>query len=343
VVIGVAWPFAGKDLFNEGIALARDEIVAAGGVLGRPLELVERDDGGSMPSAMRVAQHFSEDTRVMAVIGHRDSRITLATSVAYQYHGLLMLSPASTSARLTERGLTRVFSSVPRDTRFAQALVAHARREGLRRIVILFSKSDYGRSLSNAFELAAMRQGVSVIHRKSYHREDDLNLQALFKRWREYYQFDAILLAGRLPVAGELLQKIRQAGLTQPVLAGHELDNAWLFQVAGKAAEGTVVATVFSPDASRGGTPGFVARFRKKYGRAPDLWAAQAYDSLKLLAHAIEVAGTTRPDRVAAALRSGESWAGITGDYSFSEEGQVVGAAVFCRRAVGGRFVAIEK
>jgi branched-chain amino acid transport system substrate-binding protein len=68
----------------------------------------------------------------------------------------------------------------------------------------------------------------------------------------------------------------------------------------------------------------FDRAFSERYGKRPDAQAAQAYDALKLLAHAIQQAGTTAPSKVSQALRNTRDWIGVTGPHTFNQKGDVV-------------------
>jgi len=86
IVIGVAWPFeSNNSLFKEGVELAVKEINQAGGVEGRKVKLVLKDDRGSVAEGMAVAQSFVQERQVAAVIGHRNSFISIPAARIYEY------------------------------------------------------------------------------------------------------------------------------------------------------------------------------------------------------------------------------------------------------------------
>ncbi len=110
VRIALVWPFSVyHDLIGEGVKLAVDEINGRGGVVGRPLELVTEDDGAEVEKGLLLAETLAEDPRVMAVIGHCDSSVSLSVALVYEISNLIMFSPASTSPELTQKGYAYVF------------------------------------------------------------------------------------------------------------------------------------------------------------------------------------------------------------------------------------------
>ena len=86
----------------------------------------------------------------------------------------------------------------------------------------------------------------------------------------------------------------------------------------------------------------FVRAFQKRYGLLPDVWAAQGYDAVKVLAHAMEEAGTTVPEKVAEVLHSTKDWPGVTGLHTFDENGDVIGKGIVKKRVQNGKFEYLE-
>lgn len=333
IVIGAAAPWAlfeSKNLLWQGMEMAQDELNNAGGVLGRKIRLMKEDDEGTVSKARIVAQKFADDPDVVAIIGHYNSYNSIATSVMYEYYGIPMLSPASTAPRLTNRqGFTYVFRNVPTDDEIARRLAEFAKKRGYTRLITYFVNNDYGRELANAFEAHATELGCTIIDRLSY---DSVAQARYFRKdleyWKTNFEFDAIFLAGEVPKAGEIIAEARRMGIQAPILGGDGLDSRQLWEVGGNLVEGTIVGTFFHPDDPRPEVNEFDRAFSERYGKRPDAQAAQAYDALKLLAHAIQQAGTTAPSKVSQALRNTKNWLGVTGPHTFNQKGDVVGKSL---------------
>lgn len=339
--IGVAWPFAkAGDLFLEGVELAVEEINGAGGVLGRRLAIMAMDDEGSVTRGMEIAQSLAENPEVVAVIGHRNSFISLPTAEIYEKAGLLMLTPGSTAPELTQKGYRFVFRSIPSDDAIGRRLVHYAYRQGHRRMVIYYVDDAYGRGLANAIEDHATGAGIRIVDRISYY--GDLNdLKYLHEKWRAL-GFDGIFVAETIPHGAELIAKMREVGIQEPVMAGNALDSPALPEIAGEAAEGVVVGSVVNFQDERPIVQDFVRAFREKYGTFPNQWAAQGYDAVRLLAAAMEKAGTAEPAAVAETLRGMKSWPGVAGFHTYDESGDVDGELVVLKTVRQGMFVEIE-
>ena len=138
--------------YGKGMDLAVEELNAAGGVLGRPVRLLRMDDQGSVDHGRIVAQELGRNPDVVAVIGHLHSYVTVAAAPIYDLSGLLLVSATSTTPELTRQGYGRVFRTAFNDTRRGPADGAVRARPGYRRMVIYYSRDEYGRELANAFE-----------------------------------------------------------------------------------------------------------------------------------------------------------------------------------------------
>ncbi|HJW85633.1 MAG TPA: ABC transporter substrate-binding protein, partial [Candidatus Brocadiaceae bacterium] len=105
------------------------------------------------------------------------------------------------------------------------------------------------------------------------------------------------------------------------------LDAPCLREVAGDAAvEGTIFCTIAfqGTDGLTAPQTSFAERFNRKYCILPNAWTAQAYDTMMVLAYAMEVAGSTLPNKVAETLHFIQDWQGITGVYTFDEKGDIL-------------------
>jgi len=332
IVVGVAWPWAarGEVRYAEGLDMAVAEITAAGGVLGRRLVLRKEDDRESVDEGELVAQRLASDPGVAAVIGHLQSYVSVPASAIYDPSGLLMIAPTATDPELTARGYSRVFRATFTDAEVGRQMAEYAARRGYGRIGIYYIRSDYGRDLANAFEERANDLGIMIPVRQSYEPNDASGSESFgpaLRGWSEL-GLDAIFLAGEVPSAARAIVAARKAGVTVPVIGGDAMSSGELISVAGRAAEGTVVATAFHADEPRPEVRRFATAFRQRYGVAPDAGSALGYDVVRLLAAAIERAGTALPDSVAGALRSLRDWKGVTGSFTFDSAGNLVGRSI---------------
>ena len=341
ILIGVAWPFeTNNSLFREGVELAAAEINAGGGINGRLIRLLMKDDQASVTRGMAVAQSFAENTAVVAVIGHRSSTISIPASTIYEDAGLLMLSPASTAPRLTQRGYKNIFRNIPSDDEIAKQLASFALEQGHQRMVIYYVDTPYGLGLANSFEDHAQELGIMIVDRIT-HYGGLKSLDRLHQKWQAL-AFDGVFLAQVLPGGAEFIADAGYLGFEVPFIGGNALDSPLLGRIGGKSAEGTVIGTIFNPADPRDKVQTFIDSFYKKHQIMPSAYTAQGYDALKLLAAAIEKAGVPATARIAEALRAFNNQPGVAGYHIFAENGDAVGDLVVLKVVQGGELKVLK-
>ncbi|NBD25151.1 ABC transporter substrate-binding protein [Paenibacillus glycinis] len=336
ILVGVAWPFADRNEgFREGLELALDEINETG-VLGSKIRLLEKDDHSSVTDGLTIAQAFANDPKLTAVIGHRSSVVTVPAAQVYDHAGLPLIAPSSTAPGLTSAGLDRVFRTIPNDTQIGTTMAEYAHSKNYRNVAIFYTNDEYGRGLANSFEDGAKSLGMQTIDRLSDYK--DLNdLRRIADKWK-LLGCDAIFVAEVMPDGASFIADLRKAGLDVPVIGGDGLDSAALAGTAGAAAEGTVVASIFNPSAANDTVRQFVQHYKAKYGEEPGKLAAQGYDALKLLAYALDKAGSREPSKLTQALKETSSWQGASGLHSFDGNGDVRDMPIILKQVAGGKF-----
>lgn len=340
VVLAVAWPLKSvKGTLVDGAKLALDEINAKGGVLGgKKLKLLLKDDESSLTRGRLVAQEIANDPQVSAVIGHLNTYVAHPASQIYERAGIVMLTPGASGQKITESDNRMVFRGLPGNRDQGRQMGDYAAAQGYKNIAIYYIKNDYGVDLANYFEQRANELGINIIDRRSYNKEGDSHA-AIFADWVSFLKYDAIFLAGSLPEGAQILRDIRQSGIRQPVFAGVGLDSPELLRLGGSAIENTVVFSLYNPNRVENQVQAFNQAFQKRYGRSPDSTAAQGYDSVNLLAYAISTAKSRDPQKIAQVLRTTRGWAGVTGDHSFSEKGDLIAKRLAKSTVKNGQFV----
>lgn len=345
ILIGAASPWSEKrDLLWEGISMAADEINQGGGLLnGRKVSLVKGDDKGDLTTGQIVAQSFADNESIVAVIGHSSSYISVPVSIMYEYYGIVMVSPLSTGVKLTSQGYNKIFRNIPDDSIFGEKLAEFCHRQGFNNLLIYHVNDDYGRGLSNAFEISALANGLTVLDRSDY---DDLssarNFREDIKFWQDNYSFDAIFLAGVMPKAAEFILEARKMGVTVPIVGGDTMDDPRLIDIAGSSSDNVYAGTVFHPDFDYPAMHEFTEKFTKKYKKDPDIAATQGYEALRIIAEGIGKSNSTVPAEIASAIHNIKSFKGVTGELSFDKGGDVLGKPVIMKVVRNGKFVLVD-
>jgi branched-chain amino acid transport system substrate-binding protein len=311
--------------------LAVEEINAAGGIDGRPLELLQRDDYADPDSAVFVATDLYE-AGVSAVIGHLFSGTTLAAASVYNGgpDPVAAISPSSSSPDVSTAG-DYTFRICPSDIAHGAALARWAYDTlGLHRGAVLYLNDQYGRGIRQTFVKDFSRRG-GVLQSIDPYLGDIPHVGPYLDRLVKTGGADFLVVAGNRTEAEEILRQARRRGLTLPLLGGDGLEG---IEAAGALAEGVYLTSAYLPTLATAANKMFLQAYRKKFPTAglPNQPAAATYDAVYLLREVIGRAGTKRQAvrRELARVGSGApAFRGVTGIVAFDSRGDVPSQPVY--------------
>jgi branched-chain amino acid transport system substrate-binding protein len=317
VRIGFFMSITGRDAsFGEaslrGARLAVEGLNGAGGVLGRPVELVVEDDRSLAGESATAAKKLISRDRVVALVGECSSARTLEAASVAQAAGVPLVSPAATSPRVTGVG-DEIFRVCFTDSFQGRVIATFARRRlGLRRAALLVdSGAPYSVGLAQYFSKTFTALGGEIVASQNYlGGEADFRAQLTAIRAARP---DALFLPGYYVAAGLVARQARELGLKATLIGGDGFEAPQLLQIGGGALEGAYYATHFAAEASGRESKAFVDAFRGRWGADPNGLAALTYDAVRLVADAIGRAGTTDHASVRRALAGTRDFAGVTG------------------------------
>ena len=344
--IGLAGPFTDSvgAPMRRAAELAVEQANRSGGINGRPIELIVRDDFGNPDSAVNVAEAL-EAAGVVAVIGHIYSGTTLAAAPVYNdpRDPVVQISPSSTAPEVTAAG-AYTFRVCPSDLQYGAALARFtAGRLGLRRGTILYLNDDYGRGLRQAFARSFTQLGGTIDDTDPYlgaTPDVDAYLDRLARRKSSQF----IFLGGNLSEGETTLRAAASRKLRIPLLGGDGLEG---LENTGALAEGTYIANGYLASFPSPHNREFVSAYTDRYpGAAPPSQAAAAtYDIFFLLRRVIGQVGTDRHrirDAVAAIGSTAAAYDGVTGEIAFDEQGDVPKQRVVIGQVHNGQVIVVE-
>jgi branched-chain amino acid transport system substrate-binding protein len=324
--------------------LAAQEINAAGGIGGRPLELVLRDDYDDPDSAVLVAARFHASD-VVAVIGSVSSAPALSAAPTYNggSHPLIQLLPSAAVAALSDEG-PYTFRLCATDQAYGTFLAGFARSTlGAHRAAILYVNDEEGRELRQGFAGEFVRQGgdpPAAFPFAEGHPEVAEYLQLLRRAPRP----EVLLLAAGQGDGSALIRAARLALPGVELLGGTGLLG---IEAKDSLADGMYLAVGYLPWSLDVANRSFVQGYRKAYPDAgfPDQGAAAAYDGLHLLATA---SIGSRPDRArlqqalaeVGSARAG--YTGVIGPVRFDANGDLIEPRLRIGLVRGGRLMPVH-
>ena len=315
IKIGVSGPFTGGSAsmgvsMRDGVKLAVAEINKAGGVLGRQLVTVERDDEAKNEVGVQVTQELINKEHVAAAVGFINTGVALAATRFYQEAEIPVFDNVATGSAVTKQFLppdyenNYVFRNAANDTIQSAMIVDQAiDKQHFTKPAILADSTNYGQLGRQDLEAALAKKNIKPVTEEKFNIGDvDMTSQLLKAKSAGA---DSILTYGIGPELAQIANGMAKLGWKVPIVGSWTLSMATFIDNAGANGEGAVMPETFIQAGTTPKRKTFVESYQKAYNidRIPSpVSAAQGYDSIYLLAAAITQAGTTEGPKVRAAL-----------------------------------------
>ncbi len=326
----------------NGAQLAAKEINAAGGVLGRQINLIVHDTKYDMTVTAQVAKQFVEQDKVVAVVGFTDSDSVLASGPTIQAAGLPFIIAGATSPKLPAQIGDMLFFACFGDNVQAAVGAEYGFKNYGKNAYLLWDKGvEYTTLLGGYFKSRFTELGGTIVLEDTY-EDNATDFSAQIAKAKALPQQPDFYFISAMPYnVGPVVKQFRDAGLTGPIIGGDGYDTPDILSVAGPAAENVFFTTHALIDAT-GGTEGikkFIAAYKAEYGHDPEnAFAALGYDAMYLLADAIKRAGSTDAPAIKKALESTSNFPGITGAITLSADAHIPRKGVTMIAIKDGKF-----
>jgi branched-chain amino acid transport system substrate-binding protein len=306
---------------DEGARLALDEINAAGGVLGKQVDLITEDDRSQSNEARSAVNKLIGRDKVVALLGEIASSRSIAAAPIAQKAKIPMLSPGSTNAKVTREG-DFIFRACFIDPFQGEAMARFAMEKlGHKRFALLWAAdSDYSAGLRQSITEAVRAGGGTIVAEESYQEKTDKDFRGQLTKIKAANP-DALFVPGYYTQAGLIARQAHALGLTAPMIGGDGWDSPVLTESGGDAIDGDYFTNHYSPDEDRPEVKQFVEAYKAKFGgKVPDAMAVLGYDAMKLMADAIKRAGSTDPQAIRDALAATKGFPGAAGAITINEQ-----------------------
>ncbi len=305
----------------NAVNLAIKEINENGGILDKKIDLVEYDTKSDNTEAASIATKLATQDEVSIIVGPATTGAVKASTPAVTRAGVSLVTPSGTDDSLTidENGKVQpnIFRTSFQDSFQGIALAEFAKNElGAKKAVVIGdSSSDYALGLTDAFE---GKFDGEIVAEENF-TADDTDFSAILTRIKDL-DFDFIFLPGYYNQAGLIIKQAREMGITQPILGADGFGNEALLELAGvDNVDDVYYSAHYSPNSEDAQVKEFIAAYKAEYDVEPDMFAALAYDTVYLVAQAIEEADETTPKALTKALEGLAEFDGVTGTFSFDE------------------------
>lgn len=327
VVVAVAAPLTGDyaqygNAFKMATELKAREINEAGGINGKTLKLAFYDDKNDAKEAANIAQRLVDDKNILGVIGNFSSSASLAAASVYEAGGLVQFSPTSSHSDFTKQGnyMFRNINTQAIEAPMAANMVVN--EMGKEKIAVIYINNDWGITAKDNFINAVNDIGGTIVAEESFIGGQTQDFTSILTKINGVKP-DVIFVAAFYSETGMIAQQLQQLGYDYPLAGLSALYNEELIKLAGDTVEGLFLTTNFFPSDSDELVNNFLNNFKEAYGQDPDQFAAVAYDTLGMLAKAIEIAGEDRA-AIRDELAKIANYEGVTGNITFNENRDVI-------------------
>jgi branched-chain amino acid transport system substrate-binding protein len=325
--IGLSGPFSGGsspmgESMRNGIRLAVQEINAIGGINGRTIELIERDDQANNELGAKIATELTR-MKVAASIGIVNTGVGLASIDVYQQARIPLMIAVSTGPVLTRRyappssAVNFIFRVSPTLDLEARMLAADLKKRGISKVALLADDTPYGDSGANAFADASRQAAVELVTTQRFKiGETDMTRQLKSARAAGA---QAVVGWGIGPELAQVARGMMNMTWRVPFMGSWTLSMRSFIDAAGSAGEGALLPQTFIQDAGSAAKNSFLLAYRRHFNTdliPSPMSAAQGYDGMHLLALALRQAKTLDGDAIRKALEHLDSrYQGVVTSY----------------------------
>ncbi len=313
---------------DNGIKLAIEEFNAAGGLNGRPIEIITYDTKSEEKEASIAVTRLVQQDQVTAVLGEVASGLSMAGAPICQKAGVPMISPSSTNPRVTKIGdmIFRVCFIDP----FQGYVCAKFATENLhaKKAAMLYDqKAPYSVGLAEEFKKHFEKMGGTIVSEQEYTGgAQDFAAQLTKIRGSRP---DVVFIPGYYTDVGNIAIQARKLGVVMPLLGGDGWDSEQLGKIAGKSIENCYYSNHYAPDQPEAKVQDFIKKYQSRHeGQTPDGLAALGYDAANLLIDAMKRAKSLDGQDLRAAIAETKGFEGVTGVINMDKNRDAEKAAV---------------
>lgn len=315
---------------NEGAKLAVEQINKDGGIDGKKIEYVSKDNKSDNNEAASVAANLTTKDNVVAIVGPATSGATKATLPNLSKAKVPAVTPSGTDDAITvQNGKVQdyIYRACFQDSFQGIVLAKYAEEilKAEKAVILGDNSSDYAIGLTKAFKKTYKGKIVA----EENFTAGDKDFQAMLTKIKGK-DFDVIYIPGYYTEAGLIIKQAREMGIEQPIIGADGFGDEKLVETAGASNVNNVYYTGhFSTKApATDKVEPFVKAFEEKYGTQPSSFNALAYDAVYMIKQAIEDQGKATPAAINKGLAELKDFEGVTGKITMDDEHNPVKSAV---------------
>jgi branched-chain amino acid transport system substrate-binding protein len=327
IYIGVSAPLTGNyaeygQNWKKAMDLGLGWINPAGGVNGRPVELIYTDSKSDPKESAAVAQKYASDKRIVATIGDFTSTACMAAQPIYDRAGLVQLSPTASHPKFSP-GSVWSFGIIGTQAGEGPFMANYAAKIlGKKKIGVLYINNDWGIATKDYFVNPAKEMGAEILAIEAFF-ETDKDFTGVLTKLRGYKP-ELLYIPSMYNEMALIAKQREKLGWMDVLISGPgSLYSPKLLEIGGASVNGLYTSAVFFPKDPRPEVQKFVKGFEERYKSSPNMFAAIAYDGINLMAEVLRKAGSDRK-AIRDELEKTKNFPGVTGKITFTERRDVL-------------------
>lgn len=322
------------EVLKNGAQMAVEERKSEFKKLGFKLTFVPYDDQGEAKVGVSLAQKILNDKNILAVMGHFNSGVALPSSEIYKKDNLLMMSPANTAVKITERGIKSVDRIVARDDLQGPVAAQFTMTDlKAKKVFIIHDGTDYGKGIADEYQKTIKKLNGNIVGFEGIAVKDTDFSGVLAKVAQE--NPDALFFAGVCPEGPMILKQMREKNIKAYFIGPDGIDASDTLEIAGKNVIGSYYTSTAGISKKNQRTVDWSEKYQEKFNKKPENYSAYGYDAMMVtlnsIIKAIKDNDDKKPDRlqVTEAARNLPAYEGIATKVEFDNKGDNKEAYVF--------------
>jgi branched-chain amino acid transport system substrate-binding protein len=323
---------------RDAALLAIDEINAKGGIGGRKLQIDVEDDQCQPAAGVSATQKILTSKQPVAILGAVCSSVTLAIAPIAERNRVVLISPASTNPSITNAG-DYMFRDIPSDAYRGKAFAQYVFSKGYKNVSVLYINNDGGLGNQQSFSENFRGLGGTIASVDAY-PADAQDFRAQLTKIKQQ-KSDALMVVSYPGDTPLVLRQAYELGLRKPLFFQTEaLDDPAVIAKAGNAAERVTYILPAQPEGAV--TQVFAQKYKERYHRDPELFAAESYDAIMLIYQCLSNAPQPSSEALKTALYKTQNYNGASGIISFDSNGDV-SKPMTIKRIENGKAVVVTR
>ena len=309
---------------QKTLELYVDKINAAGGVLGRKLQLISYDSAGNAEKARTFVKRLLEEDKVDAIVGGSTTGETMAVIPLVEQAGVPFISLAG-AVVIVEPVKKWVFKTPHTDRMACEKIFVDMKARNISKIGLISGSGGFDKSMRGQCMKVAGNYGIEIVADETYGAKDT-DMTAQLTKMRQNGQIQAVLNAGFGAGPAIVTKNFRQIGMTVPLYQSHGVASKKYIELSGGAANGVRLpaAALLVADALPGSDPqkkvveAYKHDYESRYHQDVSTFGGHAYDGLFLVVDAMKKVHSTDKAKVRDAIESTRGWMGVDGEFNLS-------------------------